>query len=240
MECSWPTQRPVGIALREPEVSRTARYQTLALQIPRLSMQRPDRREHTSCRSRPASLYLPSPHPGPNKAMGAKLQPKRCQASKINGPDLDFTDVVHAQPKLRRIFNMPGLADEPVDARILVVAVAGFHVSHGTVPNRCGVLGLALAVNHVKQQTVDGHGVGAEYHLLREKAEFSCGREWPAVPHAAQAVHDFEHRARAQRLDGGQRPDERIRVGLESGVRARHIRKISVGDVLETAGDARG
>src|SRR3989442_9583201 len=103
MECSWPTQRPVGIALREPEVSRTARYQTLALQIPRLSMQRPDRRENTNCRARAPFVYPPSPPPGPQKAMGANLQPKRCQASKNNGPELDFSDDVHRQRNLRRI-----------------------------------------------------------------------------------------------------------------------------------------
>src|SRR5580765_6195989 len=102
---------------------------------------------------------------------------------------------------------MPRLADEPVDARILVVTIAAFDVRHGAVPNRGGVLRLALAIDHVEQKPVDGDRIGAEHHLLWIKAEFTRWRKWPAVPHAAQSVHDGKHGTRAQRLDTGQRTD---------------------------------
>jgi hypothetical protein len=131
---------------------------------------------------------------------------------------LNLGDVVHAQPERRRILNVAGLADEAIDAGIIVVAFARLYVIHGAVPDGDGVLGLALIVDHIDQQAVNRHRIGPQHHLLGIKTKLAAGRKRPAVPHAAQSIHDVQHSTRPHGLDRGQRADERIRIALRPGM----------------------
>ncbi len=106
------------------------------------------------------------------------------------------------------------------------------------VPDRDRALRLALVLDDVEQQPIDGDRIGAEHDLLRIEDVPGGSRERSAVPHAAQPVHDLQHRPRPQRLDRGERADERVGVRLAALVRARDVREAAVGDVLQAAGDA--
>src|SRR5258708_3822376 len=87
---------------------------------------------------------------------------------------------------------------------------------------------------------VDCHGISAKHDLPRIEHVARGSGEGTAMPHAAQAIHDLEHRPGTERLDRGERADDRIGVRLASLVGARDIGETAVRDVLEATGDAGG
>ena len=99
-------------------------------------------------------------------------------------------------------------------------------------PAPFAALGLAFLLDHFNQLVVHGDRIGAEHDLLGIKAEARIVAEGALVPDAVQAVHDIQHYAGTNRLGGGQRPDERVRIGLGETVRAVHVGKMAIRDVL--------
>src|SRR5262249_43217498 len=155
------------------------------------------------------SLHPPSPPPDPNTAR-ATPRPQKKSASQIDFLHLNLRDLVNTQLQLRSVLDVPRFADIPVDAGIVVGTPAGLQALHRAIPNRPRVLARAFLVDNADLQPVDRYRIGAEHHQLGIKPEFALERERPAVPYAAQSVHNLQHRARPQRLRAGQRSDERI------------------------------
>src|SRR5207248_9747992 len=108
-------------------------------------------------------------------------------ASELNLFELDLASIVHAQAELGTVLNVAGLADEPLNVRVIAIASSGLHM--GAIPHRVGSLGFALIIDDVDQQPVDGDRIGSEHHLLGIEPELSRGRKRAAVPDTAQAIH---------------------------------------------------
>src|SRR5205807_8476353 len=98
---------------------------------------------------------------------------------------------------------MAGLADELVE--LWISAAAGLDVVHGAVPNGDRAFRLALVVDHIQQQPIDGHGISSKDDLLRKETELRELRKGPAVPDTTQPVHDLQYGLRTQRLRARER-----------------------------------
>src|SRR5579863_9758002 len=96
-------------------------------QSPGFSRPPPDRPEHRGAGRRPPSLHLLSMGPGPN-GVPAAAPPEATPASEFDLPSLNLADVVDAQAELGCVLNVPRLADEPVDARVVIIVLASLHV----------------------------------------------------------------------------------------------------------------
>ena len=102
---------------------------------------------------------------------------------------------------------MTWLADDDVHVWIGIPggAVVNLERCRRPIPDRDRAARFALVVDDVEQQAIDGDRIGAEHDLFRIEDVFCRPRERTAVPHAAQAVHDLEHRPGTERLDRGER-----------------------------------
>src|SRR5581483_8342475 len=116
------------------------------------------------------------------------------------------------------------------------VVVSSPEVLRIPVPYRKRPFLLALVLDDVDKDPIDGDRVGSEDDFLRIEPKLRNRRKRTAMPHAFEAVHNLKHCFGRQGLDGREGTDEGQRIGLRPTVRASHIGEIAIGDVLQTPG----
>src|SRR5688572_16781902 len=82
-------------------------------------------------------------------------------------PHFDFGQVVHAKAERRRVFHVPGLANDDVDVGIRIPrpSVVEPQRIRRAVPDRDRTVRTAFLLDDVEQQTIDGDGVGPKKNL---------------------------------------------------------------------------
>ena len=106
----------------------------------------------------------------------------------------------HRDPVFRSVLDMARLAIEAVEIRV-AGELTRFSERFGRViPNGDRVLGLALCIDDVEQQTIRGDGICREQHLLGIEAELPVRRERAGMPYTTQSVVDVEDGSRSQGL----------------------------------------
>ena len=130
---------------------------------------------------------------------------------------------------------MTRFADDDVDIGIGIARSRVVHPERAgrAVPDRDRAVRAALVLDDVEQQPIDGNGIAAKHDLPWIEHVARGSRKRTAMPHAAQTVHDLQHRPGAQRLDRSERADNGVGVGLAPLMCARDVGKAPVGDVLQ-------
>src|SRR4051812_22906425 len=96
--------------------------------------------------------------------------------SQADLPNIDLRFVIDTETQFRSVLDMARLAIEAVEIRV-AGELTRFSERFGRViPNGDRVLGLALCIDDVEQQTIRGDGICREQHLLGIEAELPVRR----------------------------------------------------------------